>query len=155
MYQYNKRLLDSRTFVNHSTRLEYIDNIIRYNDISCVDQLRMDKRTFDILFELLQNTRRIKTKGAVSAEEQVCMFLHIISHHVKNQTIRDRFFRSGETVSLYFNSVLNAVLQLHNVLLVTPNFLLENYSDSRWRWFKVTVRYNYSIAIFFRVLCYT
>ncbi|KAK0585294.1 hypothetical protein LWI29_026372 [Acer saccharum] len=96
----------------------------------------MDRRTFAVLCELLRNTRRLKTNGLVSVEEQVYMFLHILAHHVKNRTIRSRFYRSGETISRYFNSVLCAVLQLHNHLLVSPDPVAENCSDERWKWFK-------------------
>ena len=131
MHQHNRRMLSNRTFVNHSTRLEYLDSIIRRNDASCIDQLRMDRRTFGILCELLRNTGRLKANSPVSIEEQVCMFLHILAHHVKNRTMRNRFRRSGETISRYFNSVLSAVLQLHNELLVSPNPVPENCSDER------------------------
>ncbi|KAK2652211.1 hypothetical protein Ddye_012067, partial [Dipteronia dyeriana] len=74
--------------------------------------------------------------GLVYIEEQVCMFLHILPHHVKNRTIHNRFQRSGETVSRYFNSVLCAVLQLHNILLISPDPVPENCDDEKWKWFK-------------------
>ncbi|KAL5795840.1 hypothetical protein ACOSQ2_000660 [Xanthoceras sorbifolium] len=107
----------------------------------------MDRRTFDILCELLRNTRRLKTNGLVSVEEQVSIFLHVLAHHVKNRTIRNRFRRSGETISRYFNSVLCAVLQLHNDLLVSPTPVPENCTDERWKWFKVSNTYNYQLIL--------
>ncbi|KAK3204475.1 hypothetical protein Dsin_018521 [Dipteronia sinensis] len=96
----------------------------------------MDGRTFIVLCVLLRNTGRLKTNGLVSIEEQVCMFLHILGHHVKNRTIQSRFYRFRETISRYFNSVLCAVFQLHNHLLVSPDPVPENCSDERWKWFK-------------------
>ncbi|KAL5805635.1 hypothetical protein ACOSQ4_028368 [Xanthoceras sorbifolium] len=107
----------------------------------------MDRRTFAILCELLRNTRRLKTNGLVSIEEQVSIFLHVLAHHVKNRTIRNRFRRSGETISRYFNSVLCAVLQLHNDLLVSPTPVPENCTDKRWKWFKVSNTYNYQLIL--------
>ncbi|KAL5738979.1 hypothetical protein ACOSQ2_028159 [Xanthoceras sorbifolium] len=107
----------------------------------------MDRRTFAILCELLRNTRRLKTNGLVSVEEQVCIFLHVLAHHVKNRTIRNRFRQSGETISRYFNSVLCAVLQLHNDLLVSPTPVPENCIDERWKWFKVSNTYNYQLIL--------
>ena len=141
-YQDNRRLLSNRTFINPISRVDYINRLITYNDTECIDQLRMDRRTFAVLCELLRNTRRLKTNGLVFVEEQVCMFLHILAHHVKNRIIRSRFYRSGETISRYFNSVLCAVLQLHNHLLVSPDPVAENCSDERWKWFKVSNTYN-------------
>ncbi|KAK3228681.1 hypothetical protein Dsin_000562 [Dipteronia sinensis] len=96
----------------------------------------MDRRTFAVLCELLRGTGRLKIDGLVSVEEQVCMFLYILAHHVKNRTIHNRFQRSGETVSRYFNSVLCAVLQLHNILLISPDPVHENCDDEKWKWFK-------------------
>ena len=70
------------------------------------------------------------------------VFAYILAHHVKNRTIHNRFQRSGETVSRYFNSVLCAVLQLHNILLISPDPVPENCTDEKWKWFKVCNRYN-------------
>nr|XP_048332858.1 uncharacterized protein LOC125423240 [Ziziphus jujuba var. spinosa] len=65
--------------------------------------------------------------------------VHIIAHHTKNRTIITRFNRSGETVSRYFNSVLNGVLRLHGSLLRHPEPVSDNCSDDRWKMFKIHV----------------
>ena len=75
----------------------------------------------------------LRANGPVAIEEQVCMFFHTLSHHVKNRTIGSRFFRFGETISRYFNSVLNGVLRLHDVLLGALEPVPENYTDERWK----------------------
>ncbi|KAK3212194.1 hypothetical protein Dsin_016900 [Dipteronia sinensis] len=102
----------------------------------------MDRRMFVVLCELLCNTERLKIDGLVSVEEQVSIFLHILAHHVKNRTIRNRFYRSRETISISFNSVLSAVLQLHNGILVSPDLVPKNCTDERWKRFKVSTTYN-------------
>ncbi|MFQ6624494.1 hypothetical protein Gotur_003316 [Gossypium turneri] len=48
--------------------------------------------------------------------EQVAMFLHIISHHLKNRVTKHHFNRFGETISKSFHNVLNVVICLQNVL---------------------------------------
>ncbi|KAH9801563.1 DDE Tnp4 domain-containing protein [Citrus sinensis] len=128
-------MIHSRTLQFHATRLQYLDSIIGNSDIQCVNQLRMDRRTFGLLCELLRS-RGLKASGSLALEEQVCMFLHTLSHHVKNCTIGIRFFRFGETVSRYFNSVLNKVLRLHDVLLRVPGPVPNNYADEKWKRFK-------------------
>ncbi|TXG58596.1 hypothetical protein EZV62_016425 [Acer yangbiense] len=75
-YQYNRRLLSNRTFINPVSRVDYINRLISYNDTECIDQLRMDRRTFAVLCELLRNTGRLKTDGLVCIEEQVFLQLH-------------------------------------------------------------------------------
>lgn len=128
-----RKLIRNRTFQNHATRLQYLDSIIGNSDIQCVNQLRMDRMTFGLLCELFRVNGGLKANGSVTIEEQVSMFLHTLYHHVKNSTISNRFFRSGETVSRYFNSVLNGVLRLHDILLRAPEHVPENCTDKRWK----------------------
>ena len=66
--------LDNRSFVRFETRLIYLDSIIGSSDTECVNELRMDRRTFGLLCELLRTDGRLKNDGLVSVEEQVCMF---------------------------------------------------------------------------------
>ncbi|KAL5564127.1 hypothetical protein UlMin_027291 [Ulmus minor] len=133
---YKKYILKNRALVRHETQLEYLDSLIGSSDINCVDQVRMNKRTFGVLCELLRADGRVKNDGLVTLEEQVCMFLHTPAHHVKNRTIRSRFKRSGETISRYFNSVLQGVLRLQENLLCVPEPVPADCTDDRWRWFK-------------------
>ena len=84
-----------------------------------------------MLCELLHHDRHVKNDDLVTVEDQVCMFLHILTHHVKKRTIVSRFSRSGKTISRYFNSVLKAVLRSHGVLLSHPEPVFENCTDDK------------------------
>ncbi|MFQ6640394.1 hypothetical protein Gotur_016726 [Gossypium turneri] len=59
--------------------------------------------------------RGLKSSRNMLVDEQVAMFLHIISHHLKNRVIKHHFSRSGKTVSRLFHNVLNAVIPLQDV----------------------------------------
>ncbi|CAB4285995.1 unnamed protein product [Prunus armeniaca] len=96
----------------------------------------MDLRTFGILCGLLHINGRVKNDGLVTLEEQVCIFLHVLAHHVKNRTIRSRFIRSGETISRYFNSMLQGILRLQGSLLRVLKPVGESYTEYRWKCFK-------------------
>ncbi|KAM6554034.1 hypothetical protein CsatB_014796 [Cannabis sativa] len=133
---YEKHMLKNRTFVNNETRLSIVDTYIRSGDIEFVNELRMDRRTFGVLCELHRHNGRLKVDGLVTIEEQVCIFLNILAHHVKNRTIHHKFKRSGETISRYFNAVLSGVLRLQASLLVVPEPVSESCNDDRWKWFK-------------------
>ncbi|XP_060674725.1 uncharacterized protein LOC107429887 isoform X3 [Ziziphus jujuba] len=141
MYMYvawqrrNERGVRNRITRNTELRTSFIDSLLD-NDVTCISQLRMDRRTFVILCRLLRQDGYVKRDGTVTLEEQVCIFLHIIAHHTKNRTIISRFYRSGETISRYFNSVLNGVLRLHSILLRHPEPVSDNCSDDRWKMFK-------------------
>ncbi|XP_026662506.2 uncharacterized protein LOC113463064 [Phoenix dactylifera] len=66
----------------------------------------------------------------------VAIFLHIISHDVKNRIIKRQVVRSSETISRQFHVVLNFVLCLHSMLLRKPEAVTGNYTDERWKLFK-------------------
>ena len=99
---HEKYVLKNHTFARHQTRLQTLDDMVGNGDIECVNQLRMDIRTFGLLYELLRSDGRLKMDIVVSIDKQVCMFVHVVAHHVKNQIINNRFKRSGETISRFF-----------------------------------------------------
>ena len=120
----------NRVFVRNETHMSFVNSLLG-SDVHSISQLRTDRRTFGIIYELLRCDDRIKKYGTFTLEDQVCIFLHILAHHAKNRTIVTRFYRSGETISRYFNSVLNGVLRLHETLLRHLDPVLENCTDDR------------------------
>ncbi|MFQ6625810.1 hypothetical protein Gotur_005271 [Gossypium turneri] len=70
-------------------------------------------------------------------EEQVAMFLHLISHHLKNQVIKHHFNSSMETVNRSFHNVLNVVICLQNFLFKKAEPITTNSTNLKWKWFKV------------------
>ncbi|KAK9275429.1 hypothetical protein L1049_022694 [Liquidambar formosana] len=92
--------------------------------------------TFAKLCDLLRTIGKLKDTKHVTVEEMTTMFLHILAHHVKNRVIINKFMRSGETISRYFNLVLNGVIRLQSHLLKQPEAVSENSTDGRWKWFK-------------------
>ena len=102
-----------------------------------MEQLRMDRHTFTTLCSMLRTIGKLNDSKYVDVEEVVALFLHICTHHVKNQVIKFLFLRFGETVSRHFNAVLNAVIRLQGVLLKKRELVSKNSTDERWKWFKV------------------
>ncbi|KAL5555100.1 hypothetical protein UlMin_037336 [Ulmus minor] len=140
---HEKQMLKNHTFVRLETHLSVLDNVLKHSDIEYINELRMDRNTFGLLCELLHLNGKLKNDGSVTIEEQVCMLLHILAHHVKNRTIRNMFIRLGETISRYFNLVLNVVLRLQGILLEAPNPVSENFTNEIWKWFKVSLDGTY------------
>ncbi|KAL6515744.1 hypothetical protein OROHE_018434 [Orobanche hederae] len=122
-------------------RAGYINSLINRSNRVCLSQLRMSKVSFHMLCETLAERNLLKPTLHVPVEHQVVLFLHALAHNVRNCTIGSRFFRSGETVSRYFNSVLAAILTLRDEYLVqprndspTPEKIVG--SERYWPWFK-------------------
>ncbi|MFQ6667458.1 hypothetical protein Gotur_033475 [Gossypium turneri] len=80
--------------------------------------------------------RELKSSRNMLVDEKVAMFLHIISHHLKNRVIKHHFNRSGETVSRSFHNGLNVVIRLQDVLFKKAKPITANSTDPRWKWFK-------------------
>lgn len=139
---YQKYMLKNRTFVRYETRVEHMNRLVRESDVACIDQLRMDRRAFAILCELLRTAGQLKVTGNFIIEEKVAMFLNILAHHTKNRVIKFQYRRSGETVSRYFNEVLNSVLRVQGLLLRAPEPVPEDCTEERWKWFKVHIYYS-------------
>ncbi|MFQ6664367.1 hypothetical protein Gotur_031510 [Gossypium turneri] len=96
----------------------------------------MNKINFFKLCEMLQTLGKLKSSRNMLVDKQVAMFLHIISHHLKNRVIKHHFNRSGEPISRSFHNVLNAVIRLHDVLFKKAEPITANSTEPRWKWFK-------------------
>lgn len=101
-----------------------------------INNLRMNRYTFIVLCDMLRE-RGVSNSRYVSIEEKVATFLAILAHHKKNRIIAYDMRRSGQTVSTYFNKVLNAVVMLSPQMYVNPEPEPPNSTDSRWNLFEV------------------
>lgn len=135
-YKRTKQLKISKKDRNQ-LRIENLYKIIVESDIKCISQLRMDRRTFYILCEMVRDIGGLRGTRNMSIEEIVALFLYTLAHHQKNRTIGNYFDRSGETVSRQFHLCLKAVLKLHKRLLKNPEPIDENCTNDIWRPFKV------------------
>lgn len=85
---------------------------------------------------MLRVVGQLEPSRNMGVEEMVAIFLHILSHDVKNRIIKRQFMRSGETSSRRFAYVLHAILRCYRELLKEPEPIQENCTDERWKWFK-------------------
>lgn len=118
-------------------RLDNLNTLIRDSDVTCRSELRMNRRTFSALCEMVSDIGGLRGTRNMSLEEIVAMFLYTLAHHKKNRSLGTYFLRSGESVSRQFNLCLLAVLKLHRHLLKKPTPISENSEDGRWKCFQV------------------
>ncbi|KAH6826465.1 hypothetical protein C2S53_014319 [Perilla frutescens var. hirtella] len=117
-------------------QVKHMSRIVGLTDVDCVVNLRMDRNAFGRLCQLLRDLGGLVDGRYVSIQEQVSMFLSVLAHHKKNRVVRFDFWRSGQTCSRYIHLVLRAILRLHVILLVKPELVPDDCTDSRWKWFK-------------------
>uniref|UniRef100_A0A803L0W1 DUF295 domain-containing protein n=3 Tax=Chenopodium quinoa TaxID=63459 RepID=A0A803L0W1_CHEQI len=106
------------------------------SDVKCKSELRVNRKTFNIICEMLRDIGGLSGTKNMSLQEIVAMFLYTLAHHKKNRSIGHYFYRSGETVSRQFHLCLRAFLKLHEVLLYNPTQILDDCEDERWKSFK-------------------
>ena len=100
---------------------EYTSEVIgSMNDRRVHDVLRMPLATFEALVEWVKKNRLLTASQDVSIEEQLAIFLKIVGEEASNRTTGDRFQRSGETISRYFNQVLEALIYLYPEFVRPP-----------------------------------
>ncbi|KAL7206911.1 hypothetical protein ACSBR2_019587 [Camellia fascicularis] len=117
-------------------QMDYINRLVRESDITCVEQLRMDRHAFMTLCNMVHIIGGLGHSKYVTLEEKVAFFLFILAQYLKIRNVKFNFYRFGGTVSRYFNDVLKAVLRLQANLLVTPNPITEASTDPRWNCFQ-------------------
>ncbi|XP_021764238.1 uncharacterized protein LOC110728876 [Chenopodium quinoa] len=71
--------------------------LYRESDVKCKSELRVNRRTFNIICEMLRDIGGLSGTKHMSFQEIVAMFLYTLAHHKKNRSIGQYFFRSGET----------------------------------------------------------
>ncbi|PPE00533.1 hypothetical protein GOBAR_DD02438 [Gossypium barbadense] len=134
LHTYRPRIM-SYTLDFYAKR-DYVKRLVYASDETCIEQVRMNRSAFFKICEMLESIGGLKLSRNMLVDEQVAMFLHIISHHLKIRVIKHHFRRSGETVSRAFHSVLNAIIRLEDVLFKKPEPITTDSSDTMWKRFK-------------------
>uniref|UniRef100_A0A5B6Z2Q3 Uncharacterized protein n=1 Tax=Davidia involucrata TaxID=16924 RepID=A0A5B6Z2Q3_DAVIN len=114
----------------------YLRRLYYGTDRVCIEQLRLNKDSFNSLCKKLHEKGGLRETSHVRIEEAVAMFLYILAHNLKNRVVKFQFMRSGETVSRQFNAVLRAVIRLGKELLVQQETEVEGFEDEKWAWFQ-------------------
>ncbi|KAH6787342.1 hypothetical protein C2S52_006894 [Perilla frutescens var. hirtella] len=117
-------------------QVKHMCRIVGLTDVDYDVNLRMGRNAFGRLRQLLRDLGGLVDGRYISVQEQVAMFLSVLAHHKKIRVVRFDFWRSGQTCSRYIHLVLRAILRLHVILLVKPEPIPDDCTDSRWKWFK-------------------
>ncbi|RXH73773.1 hypothetical protein DVH24_016595 [Malus domestica] len=117
-------------------QLEYLHGLIYESDVTCIAELRRDRRSFHRLCQVLVTRGQLRATRNVSIEEMVALFLYILAHHLKNRTVNHHFRRSSRTISKYFHECIKAMIRCQNDFWQTPKHILENSTNPKWKWFK-------------------
>lgn len=90
-------------------------------DVQCYDLIRMRPNSFARLCTILRGTNQLQDNRNAFVEEEVVVFLYMLSHDTTNREVQIFFRRSGETISRRFHKVLQAIISLHDQLIKQPS----------------------------------
>jgi hypothetical protein len=80
----------------------------------------MEKEFFCKSVDLLIDNNILTNGRDVSVDEQSAIFMFCLSTNASNRSIQERFQHSGETISQYFNLVLESIVSLSYRMIQLP-----------------------------------
>ncbi|XP_024046603.1 putative nuclease HARBI1 [Citrus clementina] len=138
MHHYYLRFIHKEPCMNSTqTGHKWLIEIRGGNVSRCFNMFRMNS---DVLLRLctdLEDNYGLKSSRRTCGAEMLGMFLYILGQSVRNRSTMERFQHSGETVSRYFDKVLDSVCHMSVDLIkpLDPDFITtpkEIYEDSRY-----------------------
>ncbi|XP_060972307.1 uncharacterized protein LOC133038235 [Cannabis sativa] len=99
----------------------WLMEILQGNESRCHRMFRMEKGVFIKLCNELEANYGFKGSKRMCALEILGMFLFTLGHGAGNRLTQERFQHSGETVSRYFNKVLDVLCHMSVDVLKPPD----------------------------------
>jgi hypothetical protein len=121
--------------IRDKERQKNLNIMYNYNDIECVNMLRMRRLPFFSLCNLLRDRKLLADNINSCVEEQVAMFLHIVGHNQRFRVVKQNWRRSIETVHRHFKDVLYAVGELRQEMIRPPSTQTPEKISNSQRWY--------------------
>ena len=86
------------------------------------NKVRMDAHTFKSLGALLQEQGLLRSSRAISVHELLFIFLTIVCQSQTNREAQDCWQHSAETISRWFNELLEAICELRAEIITPPPY---------------------------------
>ena len=110
---------------------------------------RMKPESYLRLCSILRDRRLLSDTQYMTVEEQLFIFMCVVSQHVSNTNLADLWQRSAETISRWFGHVLHAICALKDEFLGPPNYnevsgYVRKNAYKYLPWFSVIFIHTYS-----------
>ncbi|XP_062100238.1 uncharacterized protein LOC133806123 [Humulus lupulus] len=99
----------------------WLMEILKGNESRCYSMFRMEKDVFIKLCDELEANYGFKGSKRMCALEILGMFLFTLGHGAGNRLTQERFQHSSETISRYFNKVLDVLCHMSVDVLKSPD----------------------------------
>ncbi|BFG41564.1 hypothetical protein CerSpe_278380 [Prunus speciosa] len=113
-----------------------LNRLYNGKEVDCIEQLRVSRKAFQSLCTILHEKGGLARTRNVSIEESVATFLNILAHNLKFRVIGFDYYRSKETISRQFNSVLRAMMRISQEYLKLQPCDIGGSERDKWKWFE-------------------
>ena len=94
------------------TRYKFVMEVLKGHKDRCHQQFRMEKHVFMKLCNTLSQKYGLQKGRDVSLVETLAMFLITLGHVFGNRMVQERFQHSSETISRWFELMLDVVCEM-------------------------------------------
>uniref|UniRef100_A0A9I9E717 DUF8040 domain-containing protein n=1 Tax=Cucumis melo TaxID=3656 RepID=A0A9I9E717_CUCME len=86
--------------------------ILNDHEDRCHQQFRMEKHLFQKLLVVLEQQCNFSKPKSITLEDAIAMFLITLGRGFSNRMVQERFQHSSETISRWFNIVLDVICHM-------------------------------------------
>lgn len=98
-----------------------VKEILEGHEIWCRVEFRMEPEIFRATSNFLRRENLLRDTRGVAAEEQLGMFMFMLSHNASNQRLQKAFQHSGETIHRKITEVFNIIPALTQKFVKLPS----------------------------------
>lgn len=101
---------------------QYMLELINEHPDRLFNKIRMYRPCFDMLIQVLRQQTGLQNSRFLTLEEQVMIFIYVISQKATNRMAMEDWQHSGSTISVVFTRICKAIASLSHIFIKAPNF---------------------------------
>ncbi|WVZ83983.1 hypothetical protein U9M48_031069 [Paspalum notatum var. saurae] len=103
------------------SRANKVQEILEGHENWCKEEFRMEPEVFRAVVNLLREENLLHDTRGVKIEEQLGIFMFMLSHNASTERLKKEFQHSGETIHRKINEVFDIIPALSHRFLKLPN----------------------------------
>ena len=101
---------------------QYMLELLNQHPDRMFNKIRMYRPCFEMLIQVLRQQTGLQNSRYFTLEEQVMIFVYVISQKATNRMAMEDWQHSGSTISVVFTRICKAIASLSQTFIKPPNF---------------------------------
>ncbi|KAL5554275.1 hypothetical protein UlMin_041676 [Ulmus minor] len=101
---------------------QYMLELLNQHPDRMFNKIRMYRPCFEMLIQVLRQQTTLQNSRYLTLEEQVMIFVYVISQKATNRMAMEDWQHSGSTISVVFTRICKAIASLSQTFIKPPNF---------------------------------